>query len=69
MKKEMNITGLHLWEVSTNLTRMDENLWITTTAKSAKQAVDKAVRVVRLEAGKKGIITVTSLKYRGTLDA
>lgn len=65
----LGINGLHLWEVSTNRTRTDENLWITTAKKDTKQAVDKAVRFVRLEAGKKDEVTVTQLKYRGTLDA
>lgn len=68
-KDGLGINGLHLWKVSTNRTRTDESLWITTAKKDTKQAVDKAVRFVRIEAGKKNEVTVTELKYRGTLDA
>lgn len=62
-----NLNGLHLWEIQSN--RSEDLLWITTAKIDPGNAVGKATQFVRKQVGRHATVYISSLKYRGTIDA
>lgn len=67
--KMLDLNGIHLWAVGTNIRPEENKLWITTEKESAALAVRKAEAFERKRAGRRAAVYIKDIHYRGTIDA